>query len=396
MVTKSESTKRGLVRAAVRRFRARFRRTPLSVAVPSGTELSLSQRRRLLIVVAVAALAGAILVWSYIPIIILAALAAVIFNPIYSRIVRRLHRTGTSASLTFVIMLLVFIIPLAITVLLTIGQVEQLVSKLEASGTTPQTFTELSNVLLTYINQLLGTLTRGAVQIDIAQLNETLAHLAAELGNKLLGLLTSSFAAIATVVTEFILFLYLFTSLLTHGQDMLASFRNLNPLGEKVASLYISRTGQMARGAVGGQFIIAAAQGFVEAGILYLAGIDYFFLMALILTFLSIIPLGGGVVAIPIGIAMLLTGNVWQGIVILLGHFVIITNIDNVLRPRLVPKAVRMNPALMLLSVFGGLALFGFLGIFVGPIIMILVLSTFQVYLPLAKQEAAISQTQVR
>lgn len=150
----------------------------------------------------------------------------------------------------------------------------------------------------------------------------------------------------------------------------------------------------MARGVVGGQFVIAAAQGVVEAGILYLAGVEYFFFFALILTFLSVIPLGGGILTIPIGIIMLLTGNIWQGLIILLGHFLIITNIDNVLRPRLIPKSIRINSALMLLSVFGGLALFGFLGIFVGPIIMILVLSTLEVFLPLAREYATSPTTE--
>jgi predicted PurR-regulated permease PerM len=123
----------------------------------------------------------------------------------------------------------------------------------------------------------------------------------------------------------------------------------------------------------------------VEAFILHLAGLGYFFFFAMILTILSVVPLGGGVVAIPIGIILLLTGNIWQGLLVLLGHFVVITNIDNVLRPQLIPKSIRINSALMMLAVFGGLALFGFLGIAIGPIIMVLVVSTLQIYLPLAE-----------
>jgi predicted PurR-regulated permease PerM len=103
--------------------------------------------------------------------------------------------------------------------------------------------------------------------------------------------------------------------------------------------------------------------------------------MALILSLLSIIPLGGGIVTVPIGLILALTGNFWGGIFVLASHFLIVTNIDNLLRPILVPKEARLNSALTMLSVFSGIALFGFLGIVIGPVLMILIVTTINVYL---------------
>ncbi len=57
------------------------------------------------------------------------------------------------------------------------------------------------------------------------------------------------------------------------------------------------------------------------------------------------------------------------------------TNIDNVLRPILVPKEARLDSALMLLSVFAGITMFGFLGIVIGPVLMIVIVTTISVYL---------------
>jgi len=107
---------------------------------------------------------------------------------------------------------------------------------------------------------------------------------------------------------------------------------------------------------------------------------ELFFFFFLTLTALSIVPLGGGIVAIPIGIIMMLTGNFWGGLLVVAGHIIIVTNIDNVLRPRLVPKEAKLDSALTLLSVFAGLKMFGFLGIVIGPVIMILIVTTIQVY----------------
>jgi predicted PurR-regulated permease PerM len=68
---------------------------------------------------------------------------------------------------------------------------------------------------------------------------------------------------------------------------------------------------------------------------------------------------------------------------------VIVTNIDNVLRPKLVPKDAKLNGALTILSVFAGIKVFGFLGIVVGPIIMILITTTVNVYVQVFDKKAA-------
>lgn len=352
--------------------------------MPDVFKLSKTQRRALVIAVVIVLFVGVILVRSFFSVIVLSALLAVIFYPIYTRLTKRTGRPGTAAMLTFLFMLLAIIIPLTITVIITIGQVEHIINNLQ-HGLNTAALANPTTDLLGFVNKILSSITHGSVQITSEQLASYLAKVAAGFASFLLGLLTSSFTGIANVVTEFILFMYLFTAMLTHADDILRVIRALNPLGNDISEMYLTRTAEMARGVVGGQFVIAFCQGVVEAAILYACGIHYFFFFALILTILSIIPLGGGIVAIPIGIIMILIGNVWQGLVILLGHFIVIVNIDNFLRPRLIPKSVRMNSALMMLAVFGGIGLFGFLGIAIGPIIMILVTSTLELYVPLAE-----------
>ncbi len=354
---------------------------------PSAGDLKLNdtQRRILPVVVILATLAGVFLVATFVPVVLLAAIAAIILYPFYIRLNKRMQRPGAASALTFVCLLLIIIIPFVFIIALTVSEAKQLISSLQAGGSTV-TLSTLSSHLLEAVNKLLDTLTRGTYQITITQIQEFLARSASSFVAFFLDVLTSSFSSISGFITRFILFIYLFTAMLTHANRLKEVFSTLNPLGEDISTLYMKRTAAMVRGAVGGQLIIAVCQGFAEAGILYIAGIhNYTFLLALILTVLSIIPLGGGIVAIPIGIILLLTGHVWQGLVVLLGHFLIITNIDNVLRPQLVPVTVRINSALMLLSVFGGIARFGFMGIVIGPVIMILVLSTLEVYLPFAK-----------
>lgn len=366
-----------------------FRHTSsIDSSAPGTSHMNLDQRRTLPTIFVVALVIGFMLISGYLTVILLSLIAAVLFFPLYQRILQKTGKVNLSASLTFAITLIVIIIPLIITVLITVTEIERMINEMSAMSQTTS-LSEIGNQLLDKINSVLKTLTNGAVVITPEKIQELIMSSASSLANFFLDVLTNSFSGIANFITQFILYIFLFTALLTHADTLQHTFRTINPLGDKTSAIYLQRAGEMTKGAVGGQFIIALCQGVAEAGVLYIAGLDYFFFFALILTLLSIIPLGGGVLAIPIGIIMILVGNVWQGLFVLAMHFLVITNIDNILRPRLIPKSVRMNSALMLLSVFGGLKWFGFLGIVIGPVIMILVLTTIQIYLSYLEKNTA-------
>jgi predicted PurR-regulated permease PerM len=160
----------------------------------------------------------------------------------------------------------------------------------------------------------------------------------------------------------------------------------LNPLGEEATDLYLQKMGSMVRGTVNGQFVIAFCQGVAGAASIYIAGFHHgFFIFAIVLTALSIIPLGGGIVTIPFGVGMMLFGNIGGGAFVVLFHLIVVTNIDNFLRPVLVPRDARLNSALMLLSVFAGIRMFGPWGIIIGPVLMIIIVTTIEVYLAVYK-----------
>src|SRR6202000_126119 len=201
-------------------------------------------------------------------------------------------------------------------------------------------------------------------------------------GQWLLHFLQDAAGSMAGAITSGIIFLYVFVALLVNRERMRTLLGQLNPLGEEVTELYLRRPGAMGRGPVSGQFVIALCQGVAGAASIFIAGFHHgFFIFAILLTVLPIIPLGGGIVSIPFGIGMSFYGNVFGGAFVVLWHLLFVTNIDNFLRPILVPRDARLNSALMLLSVFAGIAMFGPWGIVIGPVLMILIVTTIDVYL---------------
>ncbi len=89
----------------------------------------------------------------------------------------------------------------------------------------------------------------------------------------------------------------------------------------------MQRVEAMTKGSVRGQFIIALMQGFTSALVIALVGpAELFFFLFMLLTVMSVIPLGAGIITIPMGIVMILTGNIAGGIIVILNHLLLVTN----------------------------------------------------------------------
>ena len=342
-------------------------------------KLSIKEKKALNLAVILAAIIAIIILGQFLSAIIAGGIAAVIFVPLNEWLTKKTKRPQLSISITLIISFLTLIIPLIITALISYNQVNQFITDIDTAIESNESFIDGDGILLA-INERLDNLTDGRVSIAEQDLQNWALDGALAVGDAVLDFLTGLVSSVPRMVTEAIIFLYVFIALLGNHRKLLAFLKKLNPLGDDVSDLFMSRAKSMTNAMVKGQFVVAIAQGVAGAFFLKLAGIDYFAFFAVLLSVLSVIPLGGGILTIPIGIVMVLTGNVPGGLLILLSHFIVITNIDNVIRPRLVPDDVELHPALTMISVFAGLALFGFLGIVAGPVIFILALTTMQVY----------------
>jgi predicted PurR-regulated permease PerM len=348
------------------------------------TEFTLTQKRALAVATVIALLFGAYFLRGYFILIVVAAVAAYLFTPLYTRLNKRLG-TGLSATLTLLAAIAVVIVPLGLFGYLAVVQITNMVERVaEWVGRTD--LSALGDQALRFVNDALRRVPFVDVTVTPDSLRSSMATVAQDVGQWLLGLLQGAAGGAFGAVTAAILFLYVFLSLLTNREKVLLLIRRLNPLGEEITDLYMAKMGAMVKGTVMGQFVIAVCQGVAGATSIYLAGFHQgFFLFAVLLSALSVIPLGSGIVTIPFGIGMILFGNIFGGVFVIVFHLIVVTNIDNFLRPILVPRAARLDSALMLLAVFAGIAMFGAWGIVIGPVLMIIIVTTISVYLAVYK-----------
>lgn len=316
---------------------------------------------------------------GYFSMFVIAGTMAYLFYPLFKRLSRKFLK-GTAVSLTVFISFLVIITPLLITLFLAGLQLSRV------SQTISPYFSNLdTNSILHYstdsINKLSTYLPFQISALNTESINNGLKNVVINFGNWLFGSITGLLGSFINIFTSFIIFIFVFVSFLRNGDKLLELFKKINPLGKELSELYITKVGAMIRGTVQGQFAIAITQGILGAIAFAIAGFgSFFFVIFTIFTLLSIIPLGAGILAIPAGVLMIIFGNIWGGVIVILEHLLINTNVDNILRPILVPKTAKLDPALMLVSVFAGIGLFGFLGIIIGPTLMILIVTTINAY----------------
>ena len=348
------------------------------------TEFTLTQKRALAVATVIAILFGAYFLRQYFILIVVAAVVAFLFGPLYNRLNKRMG-TGLSATLTLLAAFASVIVPISLIVLIAVVQISEMVKSV-SDWVAKTDMSTLGDKTLKFVNELLARVPFADVTVTPEMIRKAMTTVGQNGGEWLLHTLQGAAGGLIGGITGAILFLYVFISLLTNKDAVQRLIRQLNPLGEEVTDLYLAKMGAMVNGTVRGQFIIAICQGVAGAISIYIAGFhDGFFIFAILLSALSVIPLGSGVISIPFGIGMMLFGNVFGGIFVILFHLIVVTNIDNFLRPILVPREARLDSALMLLSVFAGITMFGAFGIVIGPVLMIVIVTTISVYLAVYK-----------
>ncbi len=165
------------------------------------------------------------------------------------------------------------------------------------------------------------------------------------------------------------------------GEQLVSRIRYLSPLRRDYEEMLLSRFLLISRATVKGTVVIGLIQGTLGGLSLLIFGVETWLIWGFVMVVLSIIPLvGAWLVLIPAGVIQILVGDVWQGIGILVVSTVVISNIDNLLRPRLVGRGSKLHDLLIFFSTLGGIAVFGIMGFIIGPVIAALFVTIIEIY----------------
>jgi predicted PurR-regulated permease PerM len=167
------------------------------------------------------------------------------------------------------------------------------------------------------------------------------------------------------------------------GRRFVEYVQSLIPIDAAYKSLVLGRMREVIQASVFGSVGTACAQGFVGGLALLVLGVPSAILWGVVMAVLSFLPLAGPpMVWIPAAIWLFSQGHPLKALMLALWGVLVVGTIDNILRPLLISSVSsednRLNTLVLFLSVLGGLKVFGFLGIVMAPLMIVLTLTLLE------------------
>jgi predicted PurR-regulated permease PerM len=160
--------------------------------------------------------------------------------------------------------------------------------------------------------------------------------------------------------------------MLRDGDAMSRQLRALLPLPEPQADRLLRDTRDLVIASVGAGLLVAAAQGAIGGVALWLLGFGAPVLWGVAMAFCSLIPIvGSALVWLPAALWLLVSGETARGVILLLVGVFGISMADNILRPLLLSGRTAVSGLVVFFGLLGGVAAFGFIGLVIGPIVLV-------------------------
>lgn len=164
------------------------------------------------------------------------------------------------------------------------------------------------------------------------------------------------------------------------GKKMLERLMYLSPLPNAYDREIFQKFRSVSYITILSTFVTAGAQGIIGAVGFAIVGFPAF-LAGVLVALLSLLPyLGSMLFYVPVGLYYLLVGQIWQGVFILLWGAIVIGNVDNLIRAYMIKGRAQVNPIFVIFSILGGISLFGFWGVIIGPLIISIAVTIFHIY----------------
>lgn len=309
--------------------------------------------------------------------IVVSAVMAGLLRPFYKRVLKRVgDRTSVAAGITVLVTLLVFVVPL-----LTVGGM--VVSQAAGITENVRPIIEKSINSPTYLDQQLQRVPGydKFLKPYRKQILTKAADVVKSLGGFLVSSLSDTTLSTVSFIVNFFIALYAMFFLLTDGPGMLAAILAHLPLQADEKVLLAERFMSITRATIKGTLVIGVIQGLLTGFAFWVVGIPSVAFWTVLVVILSIVPvIGGALIWVPACIVLFSMGMVWKAILLAAFCSLVVGSIDNLLRPALVGRDTKMHDLLVMFSTMGGLLVIGPLGFIIGPVLMGLFVTSWQIF----------------
>jgi predicted PurR-regulated permease PerM len=333
--------------------------------------------RRFLFVLLIASLllVGAV-AWPLASALLLAAVLAVVLDPLQQRLASWLRkRQGLASGLLVVAVVLVVVGPLiwasAFMIKEASGGLKFIYDTVRSEGTTG---------LLERIPAPLNRFAEGALA-RLGEASEYLQEHLTEQGPRAASALASALAATGSLAFQLAMMLVALYFLLAYGREMVAWVVDVLPLRPRQTRELFSDFRKVARAVIVSTLITAAVQAAVAFAGYLIARVPHPFFFAFVTFFVAMIPaIGAAGVCLFAALILLVTGHPYMAIFLAAWGIVVVGLIDNVVKPYLIKGDIDMGGAVVFFALVGGIAAFGMVGLLIGPLAVAALLSLLRMY----------------
>jgi len=308
----------------------------------------------------------------FIPALLFAAVVCLSTWPLYSRLQTRLKGRHTlAAAIATALLALVVLMPMSYLAATLTDAVARLIEIVKPWFDSPNPSPPAWLASLPLIGQQLDAYWR-----ELAANQDELAHLGRQLLEPARKLLTGAVALVGRGLIELVLVVFIAFFFYRDGTWLATK---IGQLSEKIGGDTGTRMLNLAHGTVMGVMIgivgTAATQGFLALVGFLIAGVPAPLLLAAAIFFLSMVPVGPPLIWGGAAWWLYSQGETGWAIFMLIWGMAVISSVDNLVRPLLISHHARLPILIVALGVFGGILAFGFVGIFLGPVILALALA---------------------
>jgi predicted PurR-regulated permease PerM len=324
----------------------------------------------------IGALALSLLItWHFLKPFAFAVVLAVVFYPVHNRILRATHqRNGLSALLSTLAVVLLFGVPAFIITTLAANEALTAAHYLTRRTVEEGGFTQFAVNLASQPLQFVGRW----IDLSHYDIRTIVNSNAQKVSLWMVGFGADVLSNLARFTVDALITFVILFFLFREGKDWALRAGKIIPLSDvQVAKLYANISDTIIAN-VYGILTVGVAQGILTGIAMRIVGMQSSLLLGLAAGFCSIIPVvGSAIVWAPVGIYLLVSGATWKGVFLLLWGTIVISSADNVLRPWVIAGRVELHPMVLLFFILGGVEAFGFLGLFLGPVVASVLAAVF-------------------
>ncbi|WP_028056118.1 AI-2E family transporter [Sphingobium bisphenolivorans] len=328
--------------------------------------------------VLVVSIAFALVIEPFFAAILWGVIAAILFAPLNQRLMRAVPgRRNSTAALTLLLIIALVIVPAIILAIALVQEATIFYAKVQSGEIN---FAHMFALVLASLPgwavaflERLGITNFAAVR---EMLSEGIASSFRLVAAQALQIGQSAFSFLMALGVM----LYLTFFLLRDGPKLAAMVDRAAPMRSSYRRALMDQFVIVTRATIKGSIVVAIVQGLIGGLAFWALGIPGALLWGVLMGAFSLIPaVGTALVWAPVAIYLLATGALAKGLILIFCGMFVIGMVDNILRPILVGRDTRIPDYVVLITTLGGIDLFGFNGIIIGPVIAALFIATWNI-----------------